>query len=376
MGREGVDHALAQLSEEKDRIAASLLDLEGTLLLRGVGLTGETERRAGELRDLIAGLWALYDPYSQVLDEAVRLRARSSRPGQEQLAELTRLLTGTSVEIPEAARRTLQGPAVEAMTLRAAVARMTPRYDEAAALVERAEALWSATGRRLEAVQAAFARAVTLDVSDPQLDRLRDRFEALEVHTDPLGRHPELDRLALEVPPLLELLREAAQVRTDYTDRTRRITDLLQEVAATRTAALDAARTVGQKIASPSLPTLTGPDLAGRLPALERLREQRRWRELAPALTELERDTAAALAQITRAHGQIQGLLDRRAELRGRLEAYRVKAKRLGIAENPDVARLYESAWELLWTSPCDLRPATVALAAYQKALSPKAAQA
>jgi hypothetical protein len=373
MSREGVDHALAQLTEEKDRIAASLLDLDATLLLQGVGFTGETKRRADEIKGRIAALWTLYDPYSRVLDEAVRLRGRGSRPPLE---ELTHLLAGASVEIPEEARRTLKGPATKTMTLQAVVDRMTPLYDEAAALVETAEAAWSETSRKLEGVEAAFARAVALDVADPELDRLQDRFAALDVHADPLGRHPELDRLAAEVPPLVDLLREAAKARVDFTDRTNKIKDMLQEITVIRAATRQATQLVLEKIASPALPTMTGSGLPGGLPELERLREQRRWRELAPALIALEQEVTAALQTARQDHDLVQGLLDRRAELRGRLDAYRIKANRLGLAEDPVTTGLYESARELLWTSPCDLRQATVALAAYQKALSPKAAQA
>ncbi|RFU38686.1 hypothetical protein DZF91_26365, partial [Actinomadura logoneensis] len=64
------------------------------------------------------------------------------------------------------------------------------------------------------------------------------------------------------------------------------------------------------------------------------------------------------------------GLLERREELRGRLGAYRVKAARLGLAEDADLLTIHERARELLWTSPCDLRAATVALSGYQQAVN------
>ncbi|MGH3763344.1 MAG: hypothetical protein ACRDTB_37155, partial [Actinophytocola sp.] len=63
------------------------------------------------------------------------------------------------------------------------------------------------------------------------------------------------------------------------------------------------------------------------------------------------------------------GLLDRRAELRGRLEAYRVKAARLGYAEDLALERLHQRTQELLFTAPCDLPAATRALNRYQQAL-------
>ncbi|GAA4293389.1 hypothetical protein GCM10023178_66110 [Actinomadura luteofluorescens] len=50
-----------------------------------------------------------------------------------------------------------------------------------------------------------------------------------------------------------------------------------------------------------------------------------------------------------------------------------MKASRLGHAEDAELARSYEQARELLWTSPCDLRKATVALTAYQRAVTSRA---
>jgi hypothetical protein len=63
------------------------------------------------------------------------------------------------------------------------------------------------------------------------------------------------------------------------------------------------------------------------------------------------------------------GLLDQRDELRGRLEAYRAKAARLGGAEHLDLERDYQQARAILWTAPCDLTAASAAVAGYQKAV-------
>jgi hypothetical protein len=85
--------------------------------------------------------------------------------------------------------------------------------------------------------------------------------------------------------------------------------------------------------------------------------------------------SAASRAALERARtdlGLVTGLLDRREELRGRLQAYKVKAARLGHAEDADLAVLYEEARTVLWTSPCDLRKATVLLSGYQQAISSK----
>jgi len=65
----------------------------------------------------------------------------------------------------------------------------------------------------------------------------------------------------------------------------------------------------------------------------------------------------------------MSGLFDRRAELRGRLEAYRVKAARIGFAEDPELEQRHQEAQDLLFTAPCDLAAATRALNRYQQAI-------
>ena len=63
------------------------------------------------------------------------------------------------------------------------------------------------------------------------------------------------------------------------------------------------------------------------------------------------------------------GLLSRRDELRGLLEAYKAKAARLGAAEDPGLTDRYDQARELLWTAPCDLNAAADAVNRFQQAV-------
>jgi hypothetical protein len=65
-----------------------------------------------------------------------------------------------------------------------------------------------------------------------------------------------------------------------------------------------------------------------------------------------------------------EGLLARRDELRGRLNAYRAKAAARGQAEHPDLTTRYAQARDLLYTAPCDLRASTRSVHAYQQTLA------
>ena len=69
----------------------------------------------------------------------------------------------------------------------------------------------------------------------------------------------------------------------------------------------------------------------------------------------------------TRLRESADGLLARRDELRGRLDAYRAKAAAKGLAENDELTSRYEQARALLFAAPCDLRGSTRAVFAYQQ---------
>ncbi len=395
MSREEVDRTLARLRDEKERIAAALLELEshqGYQLLEGATLTGETRRVQSGVRSRMASLWTLFDLYGRVVDAAGELRARHPRPGQAQLAELSRLLAGPSVELPvrevPLERRTLLAvPSGERLTLRAAVDRMTPLYEEVARSVAALDAVWSTLLSRLAEVEAERRTAAglleSLGGADPEFDRLCEELESVAavVRADPLalardGRADtaRLDAVLTGLAGVRRRLEEAERLRDGFADRIRGISAVLESLREAEAEARAVRDEVLAKIASPVLPDL--PDMAaGLADRLAAVAAPGRggWHDLAERVAGLERAAAAALERAREAAGVIRGLLDRREELRGRLEAYRVKAARLGHAEDAELARIYEQARELLWTSPCDLRSATVSLSGYQRAIMARA---
>jgi hypothetical protein len=96
MSRDEVDRRLARLESERERITQGLLELEdhqGYQMLKGTRLTGQTERAWIDVSGRMATLWKLFEAHGKVLGEAEELRERHPKPGQAQLAELTRLLT-------------------------------------------------------------------------------------------------------------------------------------------------------------------------------------------------------------------------------------------------------------------------------------------
>ncbi|MGP4026187.1 hypothetical protein [Actinomadura sp. 3N407] len=393
MSREGVDHALRTLRQERDRISASLLELDGhdgSRLLEGARLTGETWRRWEEAKAVMAGLWALFDAYQRVLDAASELRGRSPRPDMATLVDLSGLLSGTSVELPDGEiplrDRTLLGPQEERVTLDDAVAMMSDAYEFVAGEVAAADAAWTALLLPLEAVEESWRETARLAHSldgtrHPELDRVGRELTALGkvIRTDPLSLVRDggadtgrLDRVRTILTSLGDELAGVARMRDDYADHVARVTASIEEVEGTERRACEAHAMALAKIQSPNLPEPSrglGVALRDRLTALERLREAGRWVEMAGRFAELER---AADEALERARGDLRlsaGLLDRRGELRGRLEAYLAKAARLGLVEDERLTVLYGEARDVLWTAPCDLRRATTVLAEYQRAI-------
>ncbi len=94
------------------------------------------------------------------------------------------------------------------------------------------------------------------------------------------------------------------------------------------------------------------------------------WSARARRLDELRAAVATATGAVRTAREQASGLLDRRSELRGRFDAFRAKAGRLGHAEHPVLMRLGRDIEALLWARPCDLATATRTLNAYQRTLT------
>jgi hypothetical protein len=394
MSREGVDHALARLRDERDRISASLLDLENHKcyqLLEGAELTGETKRRWDAAQDDVITLWLLFDAYVNVLDDAEDLRRRNPRP-EAVITELTWLLSGRPIEqggeeVP-LERRTLLGPATERLSLDEAVARMTAVYDEVAETIVAVDAAWAVLLPKLvqadEALRDLAELVRDLDGApdqDPDLRRAAGWLDQIRraVRTDPLalvdddGRTDTgaVDEVLAALAELRQNMADAARLRRDYADRVRAVEETLGRIEETVAEAGRTRAVVQVKILFSALPEVADPvpALRDQLAEVDLMRRRGGWAEAGRWLARLEAVSADALTQARGTLRTIGGLLERRGELRGRLEAYAAKAARLGHAEDAELARLHREARDLLWAAPCDLEQATAAVARYQHTL-------
>lgn len=391
--REQADHELERLVADSDTIGQSLVEMDGHpghQLLRGAALTGLTERRWAETAAAMAALWDQFGTYKGLIDKAREIRGRRSRPNDDDLAELHTLLTGSVVSLkPEhipLEQRGLTGPAVivERITMDELLTRMKQSFAKVIEVLSTAESTWSATIGRLDPLTDQL-RSVSILVESVaagdgattgQLDRIRAGLDDARerVVTDPLSvaATDPLAGIESELAALRERLAETATVRDTFDARLGALDQVCADIEAAEATARQTWTAVVDKIANPGLaePTSEGSTrLHAELRALAARRDTGRWAELAATADRLDRLAAATLDAVRRSVRTIGGLLDRRAELRGRLEAFQVKAARLGHAEDLALQELHTTAHKLLFTAPCDLPAATRALNRYQQAL-------
>jgi hypothetical protein len=390
--REQAAAAVAAATAERDGIQANLLDLDGSFgnrMLAGAALAGESKRRWEAAASDLATLWEIFTAYAAVVDKAAKLLASARRPSGRELAQITTMLNGPSVELARPvplARRDLTETGGSDLTLAAAVREMKRAFASVADVVAAAESVWNVTAEGLGEIgtKLAAAKEQAGDLGDDEVT------SALAVAGDELARLREVlnsDPLALWQggrvdTARLERLREqvaaaaarAADLAVLRADTQRRISAAAAAVAAAAAAWEDAGAArdrASLKIAAADLPPplaeAAGLDM--RLAALDKLKAAGRWARLAAELDAIEAEAAAAVQRYRDAERSAAALLGRRDELRGLLGAYQAKAARLGAAEDTELTARYQRARDLLWTAPCDLAAAAAAVTHYQQAI-------
>jgi hypothetical protein len=391
--REQAQAAVKAAMSERDAIQANLLDLDGSFgkrLLEGATLTGESKRQWDTASAALVALWDKFSAYSKVLDRANEILTGPVRVHPARLAEAADLIYGPSVvlasPVAPLGQRELTAGAERRLTLRSTVAEMKYEFPRVAATFTAAETVWNEISDGLRQVGEALAGARrqlpglgdsdlanALEVADANLNELRDLL-----NSDPLafwrgGRvdTARLDRLRTQAASARARADELGRLRDDAE---RRIAEVAATVTEARQAwqdAMAARERIAAKIASPAsqdpLPDVSG--LAGQLASLPALKAAGSWARLGSELDLLAKQAGTAAKRCRDAEQATNGLLEQRDELRGRLEAYRAKAARLGAAEHFDLDRSYQQAKALLWSAPCDLAAASAAVASYQQAV-------
>ncbi|OIK23449.1 hypothetical protein [Streptomyces malaysiense] len=397
MDRDEVDRALARLGQEHEAIETSLLALQdhaGRRLLEGAELAGVTQERWQATEARITLLWSYFDAYTDALRGAREIRARRRWSSREDLAELTQLLRGTSV--------TVAGPGTgrlsESFSLTELVDRMNELYATSLDLVVTADAVWSALPARIDLLAAELQRTRQLAHSvgvrpgehpaGDDLERITRTLTRLreDVIRDPLafwvpargssapgGGRPDTTVYDREARALEDVRREidaVLTVRQDAEARLIRLRDVLSRADRTLAEARTARGEVLAKIAATEVPVVSGPPtvLQEQLATAAEYRRGAQWHRLSPLLESLEQKAEDELLRAREQLTAVTAPLAVRAELRGRLDAYKAKAARHGLAEDPFLVERYDAARRMLWSAPCDLRVAEGAVLRYQRA--------
>ena len=392
MTREQAAAAVTAATAERDGIQANLLDLDGSFgkrMLAGAALTGESKQRWEAAAADLAALWETFTAYAAVVDKAAELLAGARRSSDRELAQITTLLTGASVEVTRSvplARRDLTETGRSRLTLAAAVREMRRAFASVADVVAAAESVWNETadglseiGAELDAAKKQLGdtgddeAAGALAAAGDELGQLRDLLNA-----DPLalwqGGSVDTARLGRLRKQAAAAAARAAEIGRVRADAQRRIAAAAAAVSAAAAAFADAVAARDRAAARITAAELPPPpaETAGldvRLAALDKLKAAGRWARLAAELDTIEAEAAAAGQRCRDAQRAAAALLGRRDELRGLLDAYQIKAARLGAAEDSELSKLYDEAHELLWTAPCDLAAAAAAVTRYQQAI-------
>lgn len=411
MDRDEVDRALARLGAEHEAIETSLLALQdhaGRRLLEGAELTGVTKERWASAEASITLLWTYFDAYTDALRGARDIRSRRRWSSREDLAELTELLRGDSVTVAGSAAGTAAtanaptlhgaGRLSHSFSLATLVDRMNELYASSLDMVVTADAVWSALPARIDLLAAELQRTRALAHSvgvrpgehpaGDDLERITHTLTSLreQVVSDPLafwvraqgssapgGGRPDTTVYDREARALEDVRREidaVLTVRQDAEQRLVKLRDILSRADRTLAEARTARGEVLAKIAATEVPVVSGPPtvLQEQLATAAEYRRHAQWHRLSPLLESLEQKAEDELLRARQSLTAVTQPLAVRAELRGRLDAYKAKVARHGLAEDPFLIERYDAARRMLWSAPCDLRVAGQAVLRYQQA--------
>ena len=408
LDRDEADRALARLGAEHEAIETSLLALQdhaGRRLLEGADLTGVTKERWATTEQSITLLWGYFDAYAAAIEEAREIRARRRSPNHDDLLALTELLRGQSVTMASTATRvdpSITGPAKlsERFSLEELVARMNDLYARSLDMVVASDSVWSALPARIDLLAAELRRTRSLAHSvgvrpgehpaGDDLESITHELTTLRVQviSDPLafwlpgpgsaapgGGRPDTaryDRAARALDDVRREIEAVLAVRQDAEQRLVQLRDVLSRADRTLAEARSARGEVLAKIASSEVPAVSGPPTAlqERLAAASEYRRHAQWHRLSPLLESLEQEAEDELLRARESLTAVTAPLAVRAELRGRLDAYKAKVARHGLAEDLVLIERYDAARRMLWSAPCDLRVASQAVLRYQEAVA------
>ncbi|MGZ4304751.1 MAG: hypothetical protein ACXVSL_07775 [Solirubrobacteraceae bacterium] len=380
MRSEHIDRRLADMHQASERISANLVDLEidsGRQLLETTRLEGRSAERWAAASDALTELWRRHGLLESLLQRADELR--SSR----RTDELTTLLGGRSIELARAevpiAQRKLLASAEE--TERCSpdelLASMSAAFDEVNTVLSEIGSGWErlvpAIDDARQRLRAAGELAAELHEADrADLEAAEQRLTALAATAtaDPLSVNADdVNTLVREIDEIRSGLEADTELKRGFEARILDAREALERLASLRNELRAARNELLVKIAVHGAPPPPPDDDGGEreLSRIAALAQGGAWTQ---ARTQLDgwtqriagdQDEAQRLLRASRAP------IEARNQLRALLDAYQVKAARLGLVEDAEAADAYAHAQAALYNAPTDLPAAAQLVRAYQE---------
>ncbi len=397
---EQIDQLLADWRRKVDLIGQNLIDLHGLATYQRlcgasgfpkVHLRGVTEARVTPALETMSDLFQHFDLLVTTVNKAVELRKQVPLflGSEQKIREIEQLLTGPSiqlavVQIPLAQRGLLSASeAAKAIAPNQLLAAMTDAFQVAKDAVLAVDEAWL----RLEPTLAdAEAEIVSLQqLADSlgqgslfELSAARQKITSLRtsIESDPLGVSANFDG---EVKPLIartrttleQLVQQLHQIRENFAIAHTLLKQLLELHRQAETAFAESR----EKVVDHS--TLSTPLTQEQIEALSQwlARLESKFAEglLIPVRVGLENWTAKVkeyIAAEEKTYTANKAPLELRQELRGRLDALKIKALARGMAEDATLTELAQKAKQLLYTRPTPLDRAAELVSLYEKRLN------
>jgi len=385
---EEIDERISQFRAVLDRTTANLVALDADvtrqLLESSTSLCGATAGSWADASSRHADLWRGQIALENALTQIAQVRGTRRSLPQTSLVRIDGLLGAACVELPRSADgsrpRLTEGPLpTQTLTIADVLDAMSKDYDDVAQTVAAVAEVWGEPSERLR--QAAEAMGKLEGRLRQHAVRKSNEFQSVAraiAETEEVARN---DPLALDVTAVPGLLTRVARLEDSVDGLLRGREERVQDLAAADAgvsaglAAVDSCRTQLERCAEKVLVPVD------TWSALERLAEEfgllRRDVEVARQpgadgpVTALVVRGESLLRDVLRLSAVAQSELEKRDELRGVLSAYQAKAQAVGLAESLELAELYATARDVLYSAPCDLELAEQRLALFQRAIRP-----
>lgn len=379
---EHIDRRLADLHQASERISANLVDLEidsGRQLLEATKLEGQSATRWAAASDALTELWRRHGLLESLLKTADELQ------GSRRTDQVASLLRGRSIELASSevpiAQRKLLASAEEAERCSPdeLLASMSTAFDEVRTVVSEIGSAWvqlvPAIDDARRRLRAATELAEELSEADrPDLQAVGQRLTELgaTVTADPLSVDPaEVGTLARRIDELHSALEADAALKRGFEARILEARVAVEQLRAARNEVRTAREELLVKISVPAAPPPPQDVDAERgLSEITALAQRGAWSQ---ARAELDTWTAGIGTKLDEARQLLRVSrvpIQARNQLRALLDAYQVKAKRLGVVEDAEVADAHARAQAALYNAPTDLNLAAQLVRAYQETIN------